>query len=144
MKSIRNDKYVKQWLCRQYLLKPLWKSKAEFYKHFEQLRNVKLLENSWIFHDECKEYISQECNIQIEDIWIEQATPKYKGKFANKVWIYVNDSIVQYETLFVKDIQSYEPPQNEFFFIYVPKNVDSNSVIAKLREKCVQYFFVRP
>ena len=144
MKPIRNDKYVRQWLCRQYLLKPLWKSKAEFYKHFEQLRDVKLLEDSWIFHKECKRFISRECQISEEDIWIEKATPKYKGKFANKVWIYVDDSLIQYDQLFIKDVQSYEPPQNEFFFIYVPKDADFNNILAKLRAEYIQHFFIRP
>lgn len=144
MKPVRDDKYVKQWLCRQYILKPLWKSKAEFYNHFDQLREVKLLENSWIFHDECKRFISRECNIPEEDVWIEKATPKYKGKFANKVWIYVGDTPIQYDKLFVKDIQSYEPPQNEFYFIYVPKDADRNDIIRKLKEEYVHHFFSRP
>lgn len=140
MKPVRDDKYVSQWLSRQYNLKPLWKSKAEFYKRFELLRDVKLIENSWIFNEECKRFISRECNIPEEDIWIEKATPKYKGKFANKVWIYVDGTPVQYDKLFVKDVQSYNPPQNEFFFIYVPKESDFNDILSRLQREYVQHF----
>lgn len=104
LKGVRNDKYVKQWLSRQYELKPLWKSKAEFYALFPDLANTKLTKTSWIFHNDCRNFISQCYNIPIEDIWIEKATPKYKGNFARNVNLYVDNHVVKYKSLFPKDI----------------------------------------
>ena len=143
MKPVRDDKYVSQWLSRRFLLKPLWKSKAEFYKRFGNLRDVKLTENSWIFHNDCREFINQRTGIPLEDIWIEKATPKYKGKFADKVWIYVNGEPTQYSKLFLKDISSFEPLQNEFFFIYIPRDADIQRVLDDLENEYSKYFAIR-
>lgn len=79
----------------------------------------------------------------MEDIWIEKATPKYKGKFANKVWIYVNGELIQDSTLFLNDISSFEPLQNEFFFIYVPRNTDIPRVLDDLENEYAKYFAIR-
>ena len=135
LKEVRNDKYVKQWLSRQYELKPLWKSKAEFYALFPDLANTKLTKTSWIFHNDCRNFISRCYEIPIEDIWIEKATPKYKGNFARNVNLYVDNHVVKYESLFPKDIQSFEPAYNEFFYIYVPKRSDTKAILAGIKEE---------
>ncbi|MEE1176916.1 MAG: HD domain-containing protein [Paludibacteraceae bacterium] len=143
LKEVRDDKYVKQWLSRQYELKPLWKSKAEFYALFPDLANAKLTKGSWIFHDECRDFISQEFNIPKEDIWIEKATPKYKGNFAKHVHLFVDSKVVKYDSLFPKDIQSFEPPFNEFFYIYVPKDKNIEEIIEKIQKELSKYIFDR-
>lgn len=143
LKEVRDDKYVKQWLSRQYDLKPLWKSKAEFYAIFQDLADTKLTKKSWIFHDDCKSFISKKFNIDLEDIWIEKATPKYKGNFAKKVNLFVNNSVVKYEKLFPKDIQSFEPAYNEFFYIYVPKEQNIDVILSALKEELPKYTFER-
>ena len=143
MKMNKEDRYVKQWLSRQFELKPLWKSKADFYALFPNLVDVKLTANSWIFHDDCKRYIADKFNLSVEDIWIERATPKYKGNFAKKVSLFVGGKVIPYEHLFPKDIQSYEPPENEFFYIFVPKTSDINEILKSLKEECSKMFFER-
>lgn len=143
LKEVRDDKYVKQWLSRQFELIPLWKSKAEFYALFPDMANTKLTKKSWIFHDDCRTFISQKYGIPIEDIWIEKATPKYKGNFAKKVNLYVDNQVIKYESLFPKDIQSFEPPHNEFFYIYVPKGCDKKKILAGIRSELVKYTFER-
>lgn len=143
MKDVRDDKYVSQWLSRKFLLQPLWKSKAEFYALFEGLVDTKLTQDSWIFHDDCRTFISQKFNIAIADVWIEKATPKYKGNFARKVSLFVNDKVEMYESLFPKDIQSFEPIKNEFFYIYIPKSLDKDTVIKELQKEYVKYFSER-
>lgn len=143
LKEVRNDKYVKQWLSRQYELKPLWKSKAEFYALFPDLANTKLTKTSWIFHNDCRNFISRCYEIPIEDIWIEKATPKYKGNFARNVNLYVDNHVVKYESLFPKDIQSFEPAYNEFFYIYVPKRSDTKAILAGIKEELSKYIFER-
>ena len=143
LKEVRNDKYVKQWLSRQYELKPLWKSKAEFYALFPDLANTKLTKTSWIFHNDCRHFISQCYNIPIEDIWIEKATPKYKGNFAKNVNLYIDNHVVKYESLFPKDIQSFEPAYNEFFYIYVPKESDTEKILSGIKSELSKYIFER-
>lgn len=143
MKMNKEDNYVKQWLSRNYALKPLWKSKAEFYALFPNLVEVKLTANSWIFNDDCKRYIADNFNLPLEDIWIERATPKYKGNFAKKVSLFVGGKVISYEKLFPKDIQSYEPPENEFFYIFVPKDSDKKEILKSLEEECSKMFFER-
>lgn len=143
LKEVRDDKYVKQWLSRQYELRPLWKSKADFYNLFPDLANTKLTKKSWIFSDDCRNFISDKFNIPNVDIWIEKATPKYKGNFAKNVHLFVNNNVVKYESLFPKDIQSFEPPFNEFFYIYVPKDKNVELIIKGIKEELPKYMFER-
>lgn len=140
MKYIRNDKYVHQWLSRKYDLIALWKSKAEFYQNFDNLRNTILTRNNWIFHYDCKSFIARKFNISINDIWIKRATPKYKDNYAKKVKLYVKNKIIDYQTLFPADIHSYEPPQDEFYYIYVPKTVNKDDVLKALKEEVAKYY----
>lgn len=143
MKYIKDDKYVSQWLKRQYKLQPLWKSKADFYQRFSHLRNCSLTKDSWIFHDECKQFICKTFNIVESDVFIQRATPKYKENFAKKVELLVNDEIIKYSDLFPEDIHSYEPPKSEFYYIYVPKDKDKNKIIEAICEETKKYFFSR-
>lgn len=140
MSYIPNDIYVKQWLSRQFELKPLWKSKADFYYYFDKLRNVQLLKESWIFSEDCKKFISERFGIQQDKIWKVRATAKYKGRFAEKINIFVQNDIVPYSNLFPKDIQSYEPPKNEFYYWYVPKSIEKEKVIEALKNEYLKYF----
>lgn len=141
MGYIRSDKYINQWLSRSYNLKPLWKSKADFYYYFEQLRDIKLLQESWIFSDDCKKFLSRKFGIPNCDIWIERATPKYKYNYISKTPILVDDNkIINYDKLFPKDYLSYNPPVNEFYYIYVPKNMNSREIIDSLKKQYLKYF----
>lgn len=143
MSYISDDTYVNQWFSRKYELKPLWKSKAEFYYHFEHLRDVALLEESWIFSEDCRKYISDNFGIPQNKIWKVRATAKYKENYAKKVNIYVHDDIIPYCDLFPKDVRSYEPPKNEFFYWYVPKDQDKTLIIESLKKEYVKYFMNR-
>ena len=145
MKSVLNEnscnKYIKQWFGRDYLLKPLWKSKADFYAHFDCLIGKKFTETCWLFSEECRKFIASENNIPVEDIWILQATDKYKGDFAGKVNLYVEGKILPYKELFPNDKYSYYPDLQPFFYIFVPKEVDRMEIIKHLKEKVKSYIF---
>lgn len=143
MKYIQDDKYVHQWFSRKYDLIALWKSKAEFYQIFDNLRDMILTRDSWIFHNDCKSFIANKFGIPENDIWIKRATPKYKDNYAKKVKLYVNEQILDYQTLFPSDIHSYEPPQNEFFYIYVPRTTNISDILKALKEEVVKYFIRR-
>lgn len=143
MSYIPDDLYVKQWFSRQYELRPLWKTKAEFYYFFEGLREVRLLRGSWIFSDDCRRFISDRFGIPLDSIWRIRATAKYKGNFAKKISIYVKNHVVPYHELLPKDIQSYEPPYNEFYYWYVPNNCNRDVIIKALQEEYIKYFMLR-
>lgn len=141
MKYIPNDKYVKQWLSRQYNLKPLWKSKAEFFHLFPMLIDKKYTDKNWLFSDACQNYISEEFGIASSSIWIIPATSKYKGNLASKVHLYVNGKIHLYTDLFKGDKNSFIPNQLPFSYIYVPKDYDVSAIVAKLNEKIKSFIF---
>ena len=135
--------YVSQWLSRRYILRPLWKSKADFYQLFDHLREVNLTSSSWIFHDDCKKFICSRFDIDEENVIIERATPKYKENYAEKIELYINEEIVKYKTLFPKDVHSYEPPKSEFYYIYIPKEIDRVDVLNLLKKESMKYMFQR-
>ena len=143
MKPVRDDMYVSQWLSRRYILRPLWKSKADFYQLFDHLREVNLTSSSWIFHDDCKKFICSRFDIDEENVIIERATPKYKENYAEKIELYINEEIVKYKTLFPKDVHSYEPPKSEFYYIYIPKEIDRVDVLNLLKKESMKYMFQR-
>ena len=115
MKYNLADNYISQWISRQYKLKPLWKSQAEFYSQFEVLRDKKLEKTSWIFSEECRQFLAEKFEMSEENIWICEATPKYKGKFADKVLIKVEDEAIPYESLLPTDRNSYSQDVQPFF-----------------------------
>lgn len=141
MKYIPDDKYVSQWLKRQYALKPLWKSKADFFHIFPMLINKKYSQENWLFSDACKEYISNEFGIDRSSIWILSATSKDKRSLASKVHLYVNNKIYLYTELFKGDNNSFVPEQIPFSYIYIPKEKDGNDILKKLKEKVETFFF---
>lgn len=141
MKYIPKDRYVKQWFSRQYEMKPLWKSKADFFHLFPMLIGKKFGEKNWLFSDECRKYISEQFGIDSTSIWIRPATSKDKRSLASKVHLYVNGKIHLYTDLFKGDKNSFVPEQIPFSYIYIPKDKDMNEVLGKLNDKVVEFFF---
>ena len=125
MKYNMRDKFIHQWHSRQYKLKALWKSQADFYGKFEVLRDKTLEETSWIFSEECRTFLSDKFGMPRENIWICEATPKYKGKFADKVMIKVvdNEEPIPYEKLLPADRNSYNQEVQPFYYIYVDETM---------------------
>ena len=141
MKYVKDDFYIKQWLSRQYELKPLWKSKAEFFTIFDFLRDKVLLDTSWIFSNSCKEFIEKEFDLTPNDVWILKASAKYKGAFGDKINLSVNGKIQKYSELFPKDIKSITPIQPYFCYIYVPIKCDKKVILERLKEICRLFCF---
>ena len=141
MKYIPNDKYVSQWLSRKYDLVPLWKSRADFYSIFPILLDKKYHDECWLFRDDCKEFIANVANVSREDVWILKATPVYKGKFADKLYITTNDTIQKYTDLLPRDKNSYSPEYIPFRYIYVPKTANKQLILGALREEIKKYVF---
>ena len=137
MKYIPNDRYVKQWLSRQYDLMPLWKSKAEFYEYFPLLTKSNYTKQFWLFGDDCKKFICEQLTVSPLDVWILDAQDKYKGNNASKVKMLVNGKVVDYTELFPNDKNSFVPNIQPFFYIYVPKTISREKIdnlITKLKK----------
>lgn len=143
MKYCADDKYIKQWLSRKYELKPLWKNTAEFYAKFEILRHKKLERTSWIFSDRCRDFLSKKFSLKKDDIWIEEATPKYRSKFADKVMILMNNKLEKYEDLLPKDRNSFYPDIQPFYYIYtkIESEEHKKKILKELNEELKLYVF---
>lgn len=140
MKYVRDDKYIKQWFSRNYDLVPLWKSKAEFYFYFDNLREVSLNKNNWIFSDRCIDFISKKFSILPENIWRKRATSKNKMNNAKQIKLFVNGSIIDYLSLFPTEREKYGPPKSDFYYLYVPKTADKQAMISELKKESSLYY----
>lgn len=143
MKYVRQDKYVSQWLSRQYDYVPLWKSTADFFTLFPDLQTFGYTTNCWLFSDRCKEFISKKTGIELHDIWIEPATGSDKGAKASKVSFLINNKIIPYKEIYTNDKNSFEPKPKPFAYIYVPSSLTKElrdnllkDLQVEVRERC--------
>lgn len=144
MKYIKNDKYVSQWLSRQYQYVPLWKSTAEFFTLFPELHSFKYTSNCWLFSDRCKEFIAANTGVPEHDVWILPATSSDKGARASKVSFLINDKIIPYKDIYSNDKNTFEPQTKPFFYIYVPSNLTKEQrkgLVQKLQEQVQERIF---
>lgn len=141
MKYIPQDKYVKQWLSRKYLLKPLWKSSADFYSCFPILVDKKFTKGCWLFSDQARMYIADQLKCDIDSIWIEHATPKYKLYLASEINLFINGKIIPYRALFSRDKNTFKPEQNPLVYIYVPEEYDRDNIITILNNQLQNFVF---
>lgn len=143
MKYIPDDRYVKQWLNRKYELKPLWKSKADFFNTFDDLIDKKYGEGNWLFSEKCKEFISGEFGIDKNSVWIVSANAKDKRNLASKVDLFIDGKIKGYTDLFKNDKNSFVPNLMPFSYIYVSKESEEKivEIVKRLRDHVKMYFF---
>lgn len=144
MKFVKDDKYVSQWLSRQYEYIPLWKSTADFFTLFPELHYFKYTSNCWLFSNKCREFISEQTGIALHDIWILPATGSDKGAKASKVSFLINEKIIPYEEIYSNDKNSFEPQTKPFYYIYVPKCLSDEQrveLIKILQEKVSEQHF---
>ena len=142
MKSHMDEPYVKEWFSREYKLTPVWKSRAEFYDMFPGLRGCRLTSKHWIFSDRCKRFLEEKAGLNKNEIWLLKASPKYKGSFAEKVYIKVKDFPVKYVDLFPGDKNSFQPAQNDFYYLYVSKDADMERIKQLLKME-IELYIVR-
>lgn len=144
MKYVKDDKYVSQWLSRQYKYVPLWKSTAEFFTLFPELHRFNYTSNCWLFSNRCRKFISEYMGIPLSDIWSLPATGSDKGAKASKVSFLINDKIIPYKEIYSNDKNSFEPQTKPFNYIYVPKILSKEQrldLIKQLQEKVSEQHF---
>ena len=141
MKYIPKDRYVRQWLNRQYELKPLWKSKADFFNAFDILIDKKYSKGNWLFSDKCADFISKEFSIDRNSIWIVSANAKDKRNLASKVDLFIDGRLKRYTDLYKNDKNSFVPNLMPFSYIYVPIGLDEKKIVEKLRTHIESFVF---
>lgn len=143
MKYVKDDEYVGQWLSRTYHLKPLWKSKAEFYSFFPFLRDKFFDKKCWLYNG-CKTFLSERFSIPAKDIWILIASAKGKKDFREKISMYVNGKVISYADLMGMKTSG-ERHINPFYFIYLPIQDDWDKykmkVIDTIKSEMIKYIF---
>ena len=117
MKQFDDNEYYKQWSSRQYNHVALWKSPNEFYHFFPSINRTKSLKHK-DFKTFVKQFISNECKIDIDDILITEAKFKPRAKM-DSLYIIISQDIVRYTDLY--------PNKNEvnedilFYYVFIPK-----------------------
>ena len=112
-------------------------------KHCRILCEIRLERTSWIFSDRCRDFLSKKFSLKKDDIWIEEATPKYRSKFADKVMILMNNKLEKYEDLLPKDRNSFYPDIQPFYYIYtkIESEEHKKKILKELNEELKLYVF---
>lgn len=118
MKQFDDNEYYKQWSSRQYNHVALWKSPDEFYHFFPSINRTKSLKHK-DFKPFVKQFISNECEIDIDDILITEAKFKPRVKM-DSLYIIISQDLVRYTDLYPNKMEDNEDIL--FYYVFIPKN----------------------
>lgn len=118
MKQFGDNEYYKQWSSRQYNHVALWKSPDEFYHFFPNINRTKSLKHK-DFKPFVKQFISNECEIDIDDILITEAKFKPRVKM-DSLYIIISQDLVRYTDLYPNKMEDNEDIL--FYYVFIPKN----------------------
>ena len=118
MKQFGDNEYFKQWSSRQYNHVALWKSPDEFYHFFPSINRTKSLKHK-DFKPFVKQFISNECEIDIDDILITEAKFKPRVKM-DSLYIIISQDLVRYTDLYPNKMEDNEDIL--FYYVFIPKN----------------------
>lgn len=135
--------YVDEWFSRKYHLKPLWKSRERFWLYFRKFNLNELTSECWLYSEKCREFLSDRFKIDINDIWIEDATPKNKMASIANLKILVNEHIIDYANLFSLNALDKQELLTCFKFIFIPpKNKEGETLdFEEIRKSLVYEFY---
>jgi len=137
LKQYSDDKFIKQWLSRQYDYVPLWKSRAEFHVKFPIMLKKKYNKNFWLFVTDCKKFINVKFGINISDILILEAKNSSYHIVDESVKFYIDGQIVPYDEIYFKESNVLKADPIPFFYIYIPKKCNDRipEILAALKEQ---------
>ena len=118
MKQFDDNEYYKQWSSRQYHHVALWKSPDEFYHFFPSISRTKTLKHK-DFKSFVKQFISNECKIEKDDILITEAKFKPRVKM-DSLYIIISQDLVRYTDLYPNKMEDNEDIL--FYYVFIPKN----------------------
>lgn len=131
MKQHLENSYFKEWFGRQYTMFPLWKSKEEFYLHFNHISSAEDLRNNR-FEDTIKSVVCSIDDYTESDILILEAKYKPRVKMDN-LYIDIHGSIVKYKDLQMKPSEEDKVDQT-FYYVYINKHDLSKEEINEKRK----------
>lgn len=131
MKQFDDNEYYKQWSSRQYHHVALWKSPDEFYHFFPSISRTKTLKHKY-FETFVKQFISNECKIDMNDILITEAKFKPRVKM-DSLYIIISQDLVRYTDLYPNKKEVNEDIQ--FYYVFIPKKLKESrkDLIARKR-----------
>lgn len=132
---IDNNEYAKEWFSRNHILKPLWKSYHEFFALFKGLSKDKLKKNGALDKNAEKNIQSflEKHNFPKNSYLKKEAKNSTSTVDSNKVNIFINNEIKNYEELGIRDNSDSE---HYFFYLYIPQElINKKDDIIKLMRK---------
>ena len=149
MKQFDDNEYYKQWSSRQYNHVALWKSPDEFYHFFPSISRTKTLKHKH-FESFVKQFISNECKIDMNDILITEAKFKPRVKM-DSLYIIISQDLVRYTDLYPNKKEVNEDIQ--FYYVFIPKKPKESrkdlmarkrNIIDNLRPILVSMYMEKP
>lgn len=149
MKQFDDNEYYKQWSSRQYNHVALWKSPDEFYHFFPSISRTKTLKHKH-FESFVKQFISNECKIDMNDILITEAKFKPRVKM-DSLYIIISQDLVRYTDLYPNKKEVNEDIQ--FYYVFIPKKLKESrkdlmarkrNIIDNLRPILVSMYMEKP
>ena len=144
MKTSKGNHYANEWMSRNYVLKPLWKSRERFMSYFIKFKHELFNESCWLFSDHCKEYISEKFNVDINKIWVVKALPKNKMASLKDLLLLVKDDVMPYTALYPKETLLTTCMLPHFCYIFIPPKdrdgevLDFTEIQASVRQQFME------
>ena len=138
MKEANDDKFISQWLSRQYDSIPLWKRQEAFLSVMDEDLRADYDDKAWIFSDECKLFLAEICQTMVENIKILKIKPKDRLEKLNQALVYTGNRVCKYIEIFpllkkeeqTEEIQKFIDKQNKnmhplICYILIPKEKEN-------------------
>lgn len=140
MKYCIDDFYIKQWFSREYSLKPLWKSKAEFYYIFGEILN-EIEDNTqrnaileWLGNG-VRNDLKKEFSLNDKDLLVIPQKVKYSELDPKQIIIKIGKNSIPLSNL-SHDRISANGNQSPFSYIYINKEKkDSELLIGFIKNR---------
>ena len=128
---INNDDNIREWYSRKYRRYALWKSTTEFYHYFPELKNVDLKNHA--IQQQAHNLLISFLSCNIDDIVI--CPTRFKGRAKmDELNLVIRNQVYGYTELYGKD-EGEKYNEKEFFYIYVSKKYNNESMRNKIIEK---------
>jgi len=117
-----DNPYAKEWFSRKHILKPLWKSYAEYYsliaRHCFESEIEKKQHLESVGNKVVKDVLNK-ANYDENNYFLAAVTPKVSSIKKNELYININNSLISYSDLGL--IDKFKDKVKPFIYIYIPK-----------------------
>ena len=132
MKRFMDNTYVNQWFSRNYAMKPLWKSKADFYSLFSSKKNDPLDEYNSVYRKSDPYNLEREFRgeLKVEDFLRLNAEEKVSCISNNMFILTKNGSFQSHESLF-----GHQESKSSVLFFYLYLSSDA----MRYKDRIIKY-----